>query len=161
MEGRTTIWESFLTAQIGASAALAGLIFVGLSINMSRILSLPRVPERALQAIIVLLAVLIVSSLLLVPGEPTSLMGLEMLAVGGVAWAINTWLEVGNLEKIDRQYRRVWLQNTFFGQAALLPYIVGGVATLAFGPVGIYWLVPALVFSYLKAIVDAWVLLIE
>jgi hypothetical protein len=160
-DARTTIWDGFFTAQIGASAALAGLIFVGVSINMSRILALPRLPERALQAIIVLLTVLVLSSLLLVPGESTALMGAEILGVGGVAWAINTWLEVGNLEKIAKQYRRVWLQNTFLGQAALLPYIVGGVATLAFGADGVYFVVPGMMFSYVKAIVDSWVLLIE
>jgi hypothetical protein len=148
-------------AQVGASAALAGLIFVGLSINMSRILSLPRVPERALQAIIVLLTVLMVSSLLLVPGQSTIEMGLEMLGVGTFAWALNMWLEVGNLEKINKEYRRFWIQNTLVGQAALLPYVIGGVVTLAFGPVGIYFLVPAVIFSFLKAMIDAWVLLIE
>jgi hypothetical protein len=128
---------------------------------MSRILALPRVPERALQAIIVLLTVLIVSSLLLVPGESTTVMGLEILGVGASAWALNTWLEIGNLEKTSKEYRRFWVQNTLLGQAALLPYIIGGLATLAFGIDGLYLLVPAALFSFLKAMIDAWVLLIE
>jgi hypothetical protein len=134
---------------------------VGVSINMSKILALPRLPERALQTIIVLLALLLVSSLLLVPGEPTTAMGLEILGVGAVAWAISTLLEVGNLKKVAKEYRRLWLQNTFLGQAALLPYIVSGVATLVYGADGIYLLVPGVIFSFVKAIIDSWVLLIE
>jgi hypothetical protein len=146
---------------VGASAALAGLIFVGLSINMARILSLPRVPERALQTLVILLTALIASSLLLVPGQSTTLMGLEILALGACAWSFNTWLEVGNLRQAQKQYRRYWLQNTTLGQAALLPYLLGGLSTLAFGLDGLYWLVPAVIFSFLKAILDAWVLVIE
>ena len=46
-------------------------------------------------------------------------------------------------------------------QAAALLFVVGAVATLAFGLVGIYWLAPAIICSYLIALLDAWVLLIE
>lgn len=149
-------------AQVGASAALAGLIFVGLSINMTRILSLPRIPERGLQTITILLTVLLVSSLMLVPGQSTTEMGLEILVIGGASWLFNTWIETGNLTKNpNKEYRRYWIQNTLLGQAALLPYIVGGVFVLAIGLNGLYWLVPAVAISFLKAIIDAWVLLIE
>lgn len=53
-----TGWENFFIAEVGASAALAGLIFVGVSINLNRILSLPRLPDRALEAVSLLLTVL-------------------------------------------------------------------------------------------------------
>lgn len=148
-------------AQVGASAALAGLIFVGLSINMSRVLALPRLPERALQTLVILLVVLIVSSLVLVPGQSIIEIGLELLATGGIAWAFNTRLDIVNLRKVAKEHRKYWVQNAAVDQAALLPYIAGGVSTLAIGLDGLYWLVPAVVFSFLKAIIDAWILLIE
>lgn len=148
-------------AQVGASAALAGLIFVGLSINMARILTLPRVPERGLQTITILLAVLLVSSLVLVPGQTTQDVGVEILVIGVVLWVFNTWLDVGNLRTVLRQYRKYWVQNAILGQAAILPYIAGGVATLTVGADGVYLLVPAILISFLKAVIDAWVLLIE
>ncbi len=34
-----TGWENFFIAELGASAALAGLVFVGLSINLTKILN--------------------------------------------------------------------------------------------------------------------------
>jgi len=35
------------------------------------------------------------------------------------------------------------------------------VVVLTVGDVGLYWIVPAVIFSFLKAIIDAWVLLVE
>ena len=32
-------WEAFYAAQLGAAAALGGLVFVGLSLNLKKILS--------------------------------------------------------------------------------------------------------------------------
>jgi hypothetical protein len=41
-------WENFLVAETGtAAAALAGLLFVAVSINLSRIVSYPGLPGRA------------------------------------------------------------------------------------------------------------------
>lgn len=53
-------WERFLVAQVGASAALAGLVFVSVSINLARILSSGGLPESALEALVLLLAVLVI-----------------------------------------------------------------------------------------------------
>ena len=44
-------WAAFFTAQLGAAATLGGLIFVGLSLNLEKILSFPALPNRALFAL--------------------------------------------------------------------------------------------------------------
>ena len=54
-------WQNFLLAETGASAALTGLDFVGVSINLKRILSLPKLPSRALAALLLLLMILVLS----------------------------------------------------------------------------------------------------
>ncbi|HYB02575.1 MAG TPA: hypothetical protein VED37_20280 [Ktedonobacteraceae bacterium] len=68
-------WENFFIAEVGASAALLGLIFVGVSINLTRILSISGLPNRALLALIILLTILVISSLLLVPEQISTLKG--------------------------------------------------------------------------------------
>lgn len=40
-------WQGFFAAVLGASAALSGLLLVGVSINLSKILSVARLPDRA------------------------------------------------------------------------------------------------------------------
>src|SRR5690606_5287999 len=62
-------WKDFFGAQLGASATLAGLIFVGVSLNLTRILAAAFLPLRALLALGLLVAILVVASLLLVPGQ--------------------------------------------------------------------------------------------
>ena len=80
-------WESFFVAQVGASPAVAGLVFVGVSINLDKILKYAGLPGRTLEALIVLILVLITSSLMLVPGQSNTLIGAELLGVGLLAWA--------------------------------------------------------------------------
>jgi hypothetical protein len=64
-----TGWESFFVAQVGASAAVAGRVFVGVSINLDKILKYAGLPGRAMEALVVLILVLVTSSLMLVPGH--------------------------------------------------------------------------------------------
>jgi hypothetical protein len=154
-------WDDFFAAQLGASAALAGLVFVGVSINLSRILTMATLPERALQALIMLLAILVVSSLLLVPDQSIVLVGIEILIVGVPVWVVNFRFDIRNLKRIDKQFRKTYKWTMALSQAALLPYSVAGIVTIFFGGVGIYWLVPAVVISFIKAIMDSWVLLVE
>jgi modulator of FtsH protease len=154
-------WENFFIAEIGASAALAGLIFVGVSINLTRILSLPGLPNRALLALIYLLTILVVCSLLLVPGQAVMLVGIEVLVVGFIVWITATMLDVTILQKRDPHYRSQYMFNMVLTQFAVLPYVVAGIFVLTLGTDGLYWLVPAIVISFIKAILDAWVLLVE
>ena len=44
---------------------------------------------------------------------------------------------------------------------AVLPYVVADSVVLTHGAGGLYWLVPAIVISFIKALLDAWVMLVE
>jgi hypothetical protein len=154
-------WENFFTAQVGASAALLGLLFVSISINLTRILSYPTLPGRAFGALMVLLVVLIISSLLLVPQQPMALIGAEILVIGAIAWVGIARIDIGVLTSARSDYkRRIW-GLVVLNQAGLILYIASGVVTLSAGKVGLYLLVPAIIASFVKAALDAWVLLIE
>ena len=154
-------WENFFIAEVGASAALLGLIFVGVSINLTRIISLPGLPNRAFLALIILLTILIMCSLLLIPGQSQTLVGIELLVVGLLVWITATRLDVIILLKKEPQYRSSYMLNMALTQSALLPYLIAGIIVLTRGAGGLYWLVPAIIISFIKAILDAWVLLVE
>jgi hypothetical protein len=52
-------WHDLFVASAGAAAVLMGLLFVGLSINLSKILAFPVLANRALIASMLLLSILI------------------------------------------------------------------------------------------------------
>lgn len=51
--------------------------------------------------------------------------------------------------------------NLGLTQFALVPFIIAGIIALTHGAGGPYWLVPAILISFIKVILDAWVLLVE
>jgi modulator of FtsH protease len=73
-------WEGFFTAQVASTAALAGLLFVALSVNVARILQYPWLPERAAQTLVVLMGALAISSFMLFPAASARIV--NYLAVG-------------------------------------------------------------------------------
>src|SRR5689334_21657203 len=82
-------WQSFFVAQVGASAALTGLLFVAVSINLNRILELDSTTNNghancALGALITLVAVLLSSSLLLIPINTILIPGIGLLIIGAI-----------------------------------------------------------------------------
>ncbi len=75
-------WQSFAVAEVGASAALAGLLVVACSINIGQILKLPAIVSRLAGTLAIFTAVLLIGSLLLVPGQSRVVAGIEIAVVG-------------------------------------------------------------------------------
>jgi hypothetical protein len=154
-------WDNFLVAQVGASAALAGLLFVGISINMNRILQFPVLTDRALEALTLLFSILITSSLLLVPGIGSFELGVEVLTAGAVAGAVLTTLAARVLKKTEPQWIGAHRTETGLIELVVVLYLAGGGLLIAIGNAGLFVLVPAILLSYLIAILISWVLLVE
>ncbi|HEY3916612.1 MAG TPA: hypothetical protein VGL83_02405 [Stellaceae bacterium] len=153
-------WGIFFAAQIGASAALAGLIFVSVSLSLAKIIATAQLPMRAFQALIVLLEILVISSLAVVP-QSLNALGAEVLAIGAPIWLLIIAFDRRSIAATPFASRLRSISRTALSQAAALLFVVAGSAILAAGLSGVHWLVPAIICSYLVAMTDAWVLLIE
>ncbi len=155
-------WAPFFGAQLGASATLAGLLFVGISLNLNKILAGPFLPLRALLALGLLIGILVVASLMLIPGQSRPMLATEVLLVGGFAWLGGSLVEgIGWRRLGPGQSRLIHISNTVLLQAATIPYLVAGAWLLAGNDNGLYWVAAAVILSTIKAVVDAWVLLVE
>jgi hypothetical protein len=154
-------WNDFFIAVGGAAAALTGLIFVGVSINLTKILSLPSLPNRALQTLFLLLTILIVSALFLIPRQPLEFIATELLVIGIFLDVSMIKMDIYNYTHTDAKYKKRVFVYSILGQMSVLPYIASGIFIFCCGENGIYWIVPAIIFSFLKSVIDAWVLLVE
>jgi hypothetical protein len=154
-------WHDFFGAMVGAAAALTGLIFVGVSINISKILSFPKLPDRALLSLILLLNILVTSALMLIPAQKYFVLGIEVLAVSISVYSFATITDMSIYKNMDKQYRRQYRISMFFNQLSLLPYAVAAIVIFFSREKAVYWLIPGVIISFIKAVVDAWILLVE
>lgn len=155
-------WSEFLAAEVGASAALTGLVIVAISINVGRILSVRYLPGRAVETLIAPTGVLVVSSVLLVPRQPFWLMAGETLAVGLAMWLMPAIIQMAIVRDAERDYPEgVLVPRIFLAQFSSLPFVIGGALMLYGWQAAIYWIVPGIVFSLVATVINAWVLLVE
>jgi hypothetical protein len=69
------LWHDFFIGVAGAAAALTGLLFVSLSINLQQILGQRWLPRRAALTLVLLFETLVVAILGLVPGRSPGALG--------------------------------------------------------------------------------------
>jgi modulator of FtsH protease len=84
--GVRELWEPFFTAQVAASAALTGLVFVALSINLARIMQYSQLVHRAAEAVVLLGQPIAVGLAVLAPYRSIRTTGL-LAAVPAIACA--------------------------------------------------------------------------
>jgi hypothetical protein len=152
-------WSNFLIAETGAAAALAGLIFVAVSINLSKIIEYQGVAGRAAEALALLIGVLLIGTFGLAPNQSARILGSEFVTVGGLLWLMTVTFHVG---QFFRKRPWWWLASrALLCQVATLSFCIAGILLILGRPAGMYWLIPGCVVSFLAATTSAWVLLIE
>ncbi|HEX4404516.1 MAG TPA: hypothetical protein VH560_06800 [Polyangia bacterium] len=155
----TAGWENFFVAEVGAAAALTGLLFVAVSINLTKILALPQLPGRAGESLLILMGALATATLGLVPGQPSTTLGVELLAVLAPVWAFPMLLQA-HARVPGAPAHWIWTRVVFH-QIATLPMLAAGVSLCVGAGGGLYWLVAGTILSFTAAVLNAWVLLIE
>jgi hypothetical protein len=155
-------WQPFFAAQLSAGATLLGLVFVGLSLNLARILSDPLLPVRAEIALIVLVLQVIVASIALIPDQPRETAAAEILAVGAAAWAATSAMNGRLVRRAPTpESRRFAWRNMLLLQVASVPYLIGGALLLAETAGALHAIAFGTIMCLAKAALDAWVLLVE
>ena len=159
--GSIVEWNTLLAAEVGASATLTGLVFVAVSINLTRIMTIPGLAGRAVESILQFLEVFLISTFALIPRQSERTLAIEFLVVGMLWWVVQVSVQVRYL-LLRAGHPWSWiLYRAVFTQLAAIPFCVAGITLLLGVPSALYWLVPGFIFSFLAGIVGAWVLLVE
>ncbi len=154
-------WHDLFVAAAGASAALLGLLFVAISINLERILKFEGLPGGALEAMMQLTCVLIASFAGLVPGQSEVALGIELLAISAVITAIVLRQPVLVADASGREPASWKAMRWTVRLAGLLAIAIAGLSLMVEAGGGLYWLAAGIVLAIVAAIAGAWVLLVE
>ena len=80
-----TAWQTFADISGSAAAALAGLLFVSVSIRIDVIAPSRALRNRAAQTLVLFVSVLLVALCLAIPEQSREALGGELLALGALA----------------------------------------------------------------------------
>ena len=156
-----TVWTDIAAAILVAAVSFAGLLFVAISINLEHILGFGGLADLALQGVIILGNVAISAMLLLIPGQSTQLLGLELIVLGVAFLSTTLMLSVRSYQQTEPQYRGNRVRSTALNSLPGLFITIGGLSLLIGFAGGLYWLVPGWISGVAVGIISAWVLLVE
>jgi hypothetical protein len=159
-------WYGFFAAQVASTAALAGLLFVAISVNITRILQYAWLPARAGQTLVVLMGALAISSLLLFPAAEGRFVSSAILGVSALTYLItcrfsDVFANFPPEWRARPDYRRAVGVNLVGSQLATLPTLVGSILTVMGHASGYDWLACGVILALAFGLLNSWVLLVE
>jgi len=154
-------WQTLLSVQAEAAATLTGLVFVAVSINLAKIIAFPGLPSRAAESILQFLQVFFICTVALIPHQAAVAVAGEILFISLFSWVMQLVAQV-RYARSNTGHPKLWLIiRVLQTQLASIPFFVAVVCIFLERRAGLYWLVPAFIFSFVAGVANAWVLLVE
>jgi hypothetical protein len=156
-------WHDFYVTSGAASATLAGLLFVGLSLHLRVVVSHPEVRGLARITLSNFFVVLVVSLFALIPTGQAQSTAVELLGVAVVALILGAPVSVEAIRSRRAQIMTLRTLISRFG-LSVLAYLTIGVMAIVFYEgdfaVALGWLVAAVVVLLLTSVRNTWDLLV-
>jgi hypothetical protein len=151
-------WADFANTVAGGAAALAGLLFVGLSLNLAEVLKYPGVPARAAATLGLTIAILLTAIFVATPGQGPRVLAAE-IGVVGICVAFGA-LVAGLYQREERSRART-MYVTLLPLVPALMLLVGAVSLWLQRGGGLYWVTASVATGFVAASANGWVLLVE
>jgi modulator of FtsH protease len=156
-------WVNIAVLVGGASAALTGLLFVAVSVHLDRVTPHRALRTSAAETIVLLITPLLIAIVLTIPDQKAWLVGLEIIAVAVFAGSVLLSLARRKDENVTSQeavVARQIHQLSPLTTTTLLLFISGGSLSVGWGG-SYYWLVPAVMASFIGGVTNAWLLMLR
>lgn len=160
----TSAWQSFYLMAGGASAALTGLIFVGLSMQARAIIAHPLFRDRALTSLQSLVAGVLLSAAVLVPGQSAFALGAEVGVIAAFfagRIAHFAWLMRSVGARTRRRPAWRWAVEWISWSLWLAVFIASAIGLAVGSSSGLFLLALAIVSMFGLNVWNAWVLIEE
>jgi hypothetical protein len=157
-------WHSFYQTIGTAAATLAGLVFVGISINIR---TLTRKDSTSLLVIAAetfnsFIYVVLLSAVILVPNQNRNGVGIPLLGLGGLGLLSVLYQLTEALRGRNRLWGRGYILSHFVLPIIALIALIGSAISLLEGNLDIlYWLVGVVLLFLASSSINTWALLVR
>jgi hypothetical protein len=153
------IWSSFFQLVGTAAAALTGLVFVSMSLNLHVITQDATHRYRAIGTLAGLAAVFMICAFAIMGGQNHLAVGVEWLIVAGIAATIYIY---GYIQALKRGGSSIGLgfKRLTFGSACYVAELIGAVILISGHIIGIYIAAASMIVNIAFMISGAWLLMI-
>ena len=152
-------WGDYGATMAEISATLVGLMFVAVSINTAWFSSSKDARVRSEQALVLFVVPLLTGVLLVIPGQSTTAVGIEIAAFGLLVGRV--FLALGSVKETKDEPRAfVAIDRVSPLRFITVALIVCGASLIAGHFGGLYWLIAAHIAALLAGLLNAWIFLL-
>jgi len=154
-------WSDFYVAVAGASAALAGLIIVAMSVTIKQILASRTLPSRAGATISSMVLILVLAILGLMPQSDVAL-GIEIIVASAIALLPPLLMSQRVLTDTTYQVSMlIRVSRVIMGVVPVALALVGGILVIGGLGAGLFLVAAGIALIFALSMLNAWVLLVE
>jgi hypothetical protein len=154
-------WHDMGVVAGGAAAALAGLLFVAVTLRIDTIAAARDLRSRAAQTLTLFVTSLVVAIVLVIPNQPERLAGGELIVVALASGAVLLVLNHRAKQVLAPSVLGRLLEAVSPTGVSVVLVGVGGVLAAVGWDPGLYFLVPGIVAALVGGVVNAWLFLLK
>ena len=153
------MWHDFGVTIGSLAGALTGLLFVAVSIKSETLSKSVSLSSRAAQTLVLFMTSALAAIVLVAP-QPGDALGGELIALAATSGAALYVLDRrGGHDQTSRVAR--YIERASPNAITQVLFGVAGITFLVTAGGGLYWLIPAAVFSLVGGVINAWLFLVR